>query len=345
MTINRIPYFNAAGEPYEVGFQIGEHFKHNIHNIFEDLWEYQVHQKRYPQKKSFIQQMLNLSQKLCPKIVEEIQGLADGSGSEFMDLFVHNCMHMPYWSNCSTSVLKQENAIYIAHNEDAHPVLEKYAYYVVIQPKNLDSIPFFSHCYPGIVAGMSFGFNLSGLVQTCNSLPDPTRSIGIPRIFVGRSTYEKAKTISDVLNIIDKLKPRSGGASYTIASLSEMNVINIETTGIDHCILSFKKRFFRANHYLSEVYRHHPAASLHTLARQERGNSMINSIRTADQLLKMMLDKSIRLTMSSTHNECQTNSTLLFEITDNDVVLKRYLGKNQKEFDLINMRYLDSKQD
>ena len=147
-------------------------------------------------------------------------------------------MHLPHWANCSTSIFRERGgSIFIAHNEDAHPLLEKYAYFVYIVPENDDAIPFFSHCYPGVVPGMSFGFNLAGIVQTCNSLPDPIKSVGIPRMFVGRAIYEKTSNIDDAIDIINKMTPRSGGASYTIGSLPDRNIVNIETTGTDYAVI------------------------------------------------------------------------------------------------------------
>jgi len=311
----------VTGNNYDIGYQIGSHFKLNIRNILSELEEFKKHKISYPENKVYLSQMVAISKKICPEILEEVQGMADGSGLEFIDLFIHNSRHMPYWSNCSTSVLR-EDAIHIVHNEDAHPIFEKYAYFVLIQPKNPKSIPFFSHCYPGIIPGMSFGFNMMGLVQTCNALPDPTKSVGLPRMFVGRTIYEKSKTITDAIHIIAAMKPRSGGASYTLCTLSEQNIVNVETTGTDFAVIPIKTRFFRANHYISEKFKHFPAASEHTLRRQRRGDELLPKIHNSKELVQIMRDKSIHLTMESTNNECQTNALLHFKITQYNIEVK-----------------------
>ncbi len=327
MSNNEIPHLKVSGNPYDIGFQIGEHFKRNMLAILEEFKTYKIHKKRYLEKRYHIQQMLSESKKLSSDIIEEIEGMAEGSNIEFLDLFIHNCMHLPYWSNCSTSILKQNDTIYIVHNEDAHPLLEKYAYFVFVKPEKPDFMSFFSHCYPGIVPGMSYGFNMAGIVQTCNSLPDPTKSVGIPRMFVGRTIYENARTISDAIDIIDNLKPRSGGANYNLASMNEKRVVSIETTGTDYAVIPIRERFFRANHYISEKFKHHPAASDHTLTRQSRGSELLPKVNQSTELLGMMWDNSIFLTMEGTNNDCQTNSTLMFKITDQIIHLKKHDGK------------------
>jgi len=337
----QIPYLKTSGNPFQIGFQIGKHYKNKIHAILDEFEDFKKHKNRVERTQTHVQKMLTESNRLCPEMIDEIRGMAEGSSVEFMDLFIHNSMHMPYWSksspNCSTSIIKQDGSIFIAHNEDAHPLLEKYAYFVFVTPENPYSTPFFSHCYPGIVPGMSYGFNMNGIVQTCNSLPDPERSVGIPRMFVGRSIYEHAKTLSDVKEIIGSLKPRSGGANYNIYSMKEKSTVSIETTGSDYAVIPIVDRFFRANHYISNKFKHHSAASDHTLTRQSRGEVLIQEIKDSTTLLEIMRDKTIFLTMKDTNNDCQTNSTLIFEITGDNVVMKKYDGNEGLSFKMMDL--------
>ncbi|MHA1110171.1 MAG: C45 family autoproteolytic acyltransferase/hydrolase [Promethearchaeota archaeon] len=341
MSSNQIPHLKVSGNPFEIGFQVGKHFKNKIHAVLEEFEDYKKHKNRAARKQTYIQKMLTESDRLCPEMIDEIRGMAEGSNVDFMDLFIHNSMHMPFWAksspNCSTSIIKQNDSIFIAHNEDAHPLLEKYAYYVFVAPENPYSILFFSHCYPGIIPGMSYGFNMAGIVQTCNSLPDPEKSIGIPRMFVGRSIYEHARTLSDVKEIIGSLKPRSGGANYNICSMKERSAVSIETTGTNYAVIPIQSRFFRANHYISTKFKHHPSASDHTITRQSRGEVLLPEIGAPSELLDIMRDNSIFLTMKETNNDCQTNSTLIFEITSDNVTMKKYDGKEGLSFKMMDL--------
>jgi predicted choloylglycine hydrolase len=327
MTENIIPYLEVSGSPREIGFNIGRTFKQNIRNFLNKFSDFQKHKAVYSDKRNLIKEMLNVTKKLCPDILDEIQGISDGAGIDFNDIFIHNCMHMPHWENCSTSILKTRNdKIFIAHNEDAHPLLEKYAYYVYVKPDNTHC--FFSHCYPGLVPGMSYGFNKSGIVQTCNSLPDPDKSIGIARLFVGRTIYDKAGTISEAISILNTMKPRTGGASYTLASMREKRVVNIETTGNEISVTDIGDRYFRANHYISNEFKHHPGASSNSICRQSRGNELLPLIHDPEQLKEMMWDDDIYMTMQDTDGEFQTNSTLIFEITEKNISMKQYSEKS-----------------
>ncbi len=330
MTENTIPYLEVMGTPSQIGYKIGKAFKTNIVNILAEFSDFRKHKAVYSQKKNLIEEMLKISRKICPSIIDEIEGMADGAQVNFDDIFIHNCMHMPHWASCSTSIMRNNETILIAHNEDAHPLLEKYSCLVLVRPDN--SIPFFSHCYPGVIPGMSYGFNLAGIVQTCNSLPDPIKSVGLPRMFIGRTIYEKAHTIEEAIGIIHKMQPRSGGASYSLGSQSELNIVNIETTGTDYSVIPIRRHFFRANHYISDKFVKHPAASKHTLTRQERGDVILPSVKVSSELLDVMWDNSIYLTMESTNNECQTNSTLIFEISADNIILKKYDKKEDHSF-------------
>jgi len=132
---------------------------------------------------SYIDKMLNLSKQVFPQYVNEIQGLADGAGYEFRELFIHNSMHIPDLANCSTGIIKFSDKIYLAHNEDFNELMGENSYFLYVELE--DNKGFFSHCYPGVLPGMSFGFNSEGLMVTCNSLPDPTKSVGVSRILFG----------------------------------------------------------------------------------------------------------------------------------------------------------------
>ena len=179
--------------------------------------------------------------------------------------------------------------------------------------------------------------NTSGLIQTCNSLPDPIKSVGLPRMFIGRTIYANAGTIEDAVKIIDKLTPRSGGASYTLASLSEQNIVNVETTGTDYSVIKIYGQFFRANHYISGKFKKYPAASQHTLVRQKRGDFLLPEIKNPDHLLDVMWDSSIFLTMESTNNDCATNSTIHFEISKDDIIMKKYSNFPDRDYTSIKL--------
>jgi hypothetical protein len=157
-------------------------------------------------------------------------------------------------------------------------------------------------------------------------------------MFVGRTIYENAYSIDQAIKIIKKLTPRSGGASYTLGSASEQNIVNVETTGTDQATIKIHDHFFRANHYISGRFKKYPAASKHTIVRQNRGDGLLPKNQDPSDLLDLMRDDSIFLTMEGTNNDCQTNSTLIFKITEDNIVLKKYTDRESQEYSSIQLK-------
>lgn len=96
----RMPYFEARGDHYSVGFQIGQRFKEQIQTRFGTqishfFWsvKFFTGADPYLQKAlGFVQTksgqkeyslLLNAARQSFPDYVEELQGLSDGSGSSF----------------------------------------------------------------------------------------------------------------------------------------------------------------------------------------------------------------------------------------------------------------------
>jgi predicted choloylglycine hydrolase len=317
----KLPYFHVKGSNYEIGFQIGKEFKNKITNTITNRDKFFDLKKWDTSDNSRINVMLKLSKKIFPDFIEEMQGIADGAGYDFRDIFIHNSMHLLDLANCSTGVFKLPNKILIAHNEDFDPIMEKNRYFLFVEQENKTS--FFAHSYPGVIPGMSFGFNSAGLLMTCNFLPDPTKSLGISRILFGRSILEQS-SIKKGLKIIDSFNPRTGGASYTLASLKENKVINVETTGLESTIIEISDRFFRANHYISKEFQDFPIHCKDTLVRQKGGDKKILEVeKTIDGILDVLWDETVFLDMKDTNNRYQTNCTIQLEISD-DIYMKYY---------------------
>ncbi|NHJ49080.1 MAG: hypothetical protein FK733_14935 [Asgard group archaeon] len=323
-----IPYFRVNGTNYEIGLQIGKKFKKQINDTISNRDKFSALKTWDIEDSSRINKMLELSKEVFPDYIEEMQGLADGAGLEFRDIFIHNSMHLLDLANCSTGVFKFPDKIYLAHNEDFDPIMEQNSYFIFVEQENGND--FFAHCYPGVIPGMSFGFNTAGLLLTCNFVPDPTKSLGVSRILFGRAILEQ-KSIQDAIKVIDSYAPRTGGASYTLYSLNEKRAVNVETTGLDSTQIEIIDRFFRANHYISDQFKHHPIHCQDTVVRQEGGDKRIHEVeKTLDGILEVLLDDTVFLSMKDTENRYQTNCTIQIEISD-DLYMKYYQRDTRKQ--------------
>lgn len=331
MEQERLSYFRVSGTNYEIGLKIGKEFEKQINNTLTNRRKFIELKNWDSQDKSRINEMLKLSRKIFPNYIEEMQGLADGAGYEFRDIFIHNSMHLLNLANCSTGIMKLSDKILLAHNEDFDPIMEENRYFIFVEQE--ENKGFFAHCYPGVIPGMSFGFNSDGLLLTCNFLPDPTKSLGVSRILFGRAILEQS-TIQDAIKIIKSFTPRTGGASYTLTSMKEKKVVNVETTGTNSAQIEICDRFFRANHYISKQFKHYPIHCQDTIVRQKGGEKRIQEVeKTLDGVLQVLWDDSVFLSMEDTNYRYQTNCTIQIEVSD-DIYLNYYRRntRNQKYY-------------
>ncbi|MFX1259470.1 MAG: C45 family autoproteolytic acyltransferase/hydrolase, partial [Promethearchaeota archaeon] len=328
-----LPVFKVSGTNYNIGFQVGQHFKEQIKNTLDNFPIFKVNKiwdKKNPKR---LNKVKKISEKFFPQYMEELRGYAEGSGIEFNDIFIHNYFHMPRADNCSTGIFKYENKTLIGHNEDMNPIMGKNAYFLFEKVENCPS--FLVYSYPGILPGMAFGFNSNGIFFCCNGLPDPTKSVGLSRIFIGRNIFEQ-KTIEDSILAAQGYTPRSGGVSYNIVSLKTNAVINLETTGNASYVTDIADRFFHTNHYISEGFgpKNFPIreGSL-SKERLECGQGLLYNVKkNTEGLLQILSDDSVFVKLRDTGNKFQTNGTALVEITkDEDIDLKFFPAFQEKK--------------
>ncbi|MFX1418996.1 MAG: C45 family autoproteolytic acyltransferase/hydrolase [Promethearchaeota archaeon] len=327
-----LPVLRVSGTNYEIGFQVGQYFKERIKNTLDNLPIFNVNKiwdKKNPKR---LKKVKKISEKFFPQYMEELRGYSEGSGIEFHDIFIHNYFHMPRADNCSTGIFKFKNKTLIAHNEDAHPIMGKNAYFLFEKVENCPS--FLAYSYPGILPGMAFGFNVNGIFFCCNGLPDPTKSVGVSRIFLGRNIFEQ-KTIEDSLLAAQRYIPRSGGASYNIASLKTNVVVNLETTGNASYRTDITDRFFHTNHYISEGFgpNNFPIrdGSL-SKERLEAGLKLLYNVEKNTQgLLQVLSDDSVFVKFRETGNKFQTNGTALVELIKGEEIDLKFFPASQEK--------------
>ncbi|MFW9999106.1 MAG: C45 family autoproteolytic acyltransferase/hydrolase [Candidatus Hodarchaeota archaeon] len=310
-----LPVLRVSGTNYEIGFQVGQHFKERIKNTLDNLPGFKVNKVWDNKNPERLKKVKKISEKYFPQYMEELRGYAEGSGIEFNDIFIHNYFHMPRVDDCSTGIFKYENKTLIAHNEDAHPIIGKNAYFLFEKLENGSS--FLVYSYPGMLPGVAFGFNSYGIFFCCNSLPDPTKSVGLSRNFLGRNIFEQ-KSIEDSLLAAQRHTPRSGGVSYNVVSLKANVAVNLETTGNLSYRTDIADRYFHTNHYISEGFgsKNFPIyeGSL-SKERLEGGLKLLYNVeKNAEGLLQILSDDSVFVKFQETGNKFQTNGTALVEI-------------------------------
>jgi isopenicillin-N N-acyltransferase-like protein len=191
------PLITVKGTHREIGRQIGEACKEqtlchieNTRTLIDQSFE--VLELTWDQAKMQARKYLPFAQEKYPQYVEEMLGLAEGSGASFDDIVVINVleavtMDALHLSKCTSMAVNNEYSadghVLVAHNEDWLPEDEGVVYLIQIYAD--DEPPILAMTYGALLANI--GFNASGIAQCCDSVyPNDSRN-GIPRVIVSRA--------------------------------------------------------------------------------------------------------------------------------------------------------------
>jgi hypothetical protein len=248
-----LPYATFSGTGFELGEAIGRKFRSLIQQAY--------------QKSPFIQKLIDLDdsnpeltdtlialgKKYFPLYMEEIRGTAKGADLNPRKLYVLNFRHS-YNLGCSTVMMRDNQQIFLGHNEDHEYFIARYSYIIKVNQDN--GFHYLSHLYPGCLAGPSFWMNSEGLGLSANAMNEPKKPIGIPKGLLDRAAVD-SRNLQDLLAIL-QFKNRAGGYSYNIFSMSDFNLLNLETTSTDSYKTLVHSNFCHTNHYIGADFSHIP---------------------------------------------------------------------------------------
>ena len=253
--VNPIEQFEATGSHSEVGFAIGKRFAEQIHRLF-DNYRFLRHrvlpyhctlegQARY-------QELLDLNRTRYPDYFAELEGLAQGAGRPFEELFLTNMrgeyreyLHELQTRGCSDCAVVTDDVTLIGHNEDGEPEFRGNMYIVHARVEGKPSFTALS--YPGFLCGNAFGFNGEGLCYSIDNVRPRDTRVGVGRHFVARSLLE-ARSLQDAIERVT-VPGRALGFSYIIGSVRERRVVHVEVAPGTHHVHEIQGGYFHANHY------------------------------------------------------------------------------------------------
>lgn len=227
------PFLEVEGSYYDIGYQIGDHFQENIETVIsrrEDWINKLQAITNTDEGKLFSNKLLTITKEHFPQYIEEIHGMAEGSGIDFelmwtMSIKSELSVYEKENPGCSTIYYNDENSNWLIHNEDGD---KSYAGQMfIVRAKAPSGVDFISLVYPGLIMGVGPSFNSAGIVQTTNYIGTTKVFIGIPRYFLGRAILE-AKNMYEVLKIASA-KPRAFPWHHNIASFKDGRYLSIET--------------------------------------------------------------------------------------------------------------------
>ncbi len=198
---------------------------------------------------------LPFAQERYPTYVDEILGMAEGSGVTFDDLTVVNAMEAVtmdalHLTKCTSMAVNEDRTsdghVLVAHNEDWVPEDEGDVYLVHAEPN--DEPPFLAMTYGGLIPNI--GFNAYGIAQCCDSVYPTDSRIGIPRVIVSRAVLG-AQTLADAMRST-LISHRAAGYNHLLAH-EKGELYSVEVSARRFAILYAEDGLIvHTNHYLDE---------------------------------------------------------------------------------------------
>jgi hypothetical protein len=316
--------FEVAGSHFEVGFAIGERFADRIHCTLDGyaLFQQQIlpyHRSAAGQAR--YHQLLDLNRARYPGYMAELEGLAQGAGRAFEDLFLVN-MRGEYGgylrgpvTGCFDCALVTDDVALIGHNEDGSPVFQDNMYLVRAQVKGKPAFTALS--YPGFLCGNALGFNAEGVCFSIDNVRPLQTKAGVGRHFIARSLLE-ARSTDDAVEQAT-VPGRASGFGYTIGSMPERRVLYLEVSPGAHHSREVHGCYIHANHY-QELGGVEQVIGPSSKARMERASAILEEKAPLDAagVLSILGDEGhaqypIHRT-ATPPDDCATFNTVLFDL-------------------------------
>jgi predicted choloylglycine hydrolase len=250
-----IEQFEATGSHFEVGFAIGKRFAEKIHRLCDNylfLQQQVLPYHRTPEGRARYQELFDLNRVRYPEYFSELEGLAQGAGRPFEELFLANMrgeyreyLHDLQTRGCSDCALVTDDVALIGHNEDGEPAFRGNMYIVHAKVEAKPAFTVLS--YPGFLCGNAFGFNTEGVCFSIDNVRPRGARVGVGRHFIARSLLE-VRSLGEAIERVT-VPGRALGFSYTIGSVRERRAVHVEVAPGTYHVHQIRGCYFHANHY------------------------------------------------------------------------------------------------
>jgi predicted choloylglycine hydrolase len=278
--MNSLNELVVSGLHHDVGLAIGQRFSTQIPEALDMFFSWQkrvlaYHRTQHGQ--ATYQKFLDLNRARYSDYVAELEGMAEGTGRPFEELFLLNLageygVHLRgLATGCSECAVLTPSLALMGHNEDGAPGFSDKLSIVRAQIKGKPG--FIALEYPGFLCGNAFGLNEEGIAFTIDLVQPRKNRMGMARQFIARSLLE-ARSLDDAIARVT-VPGRAGGFSYTIGSMAERRIVHVEVAPEAYAVREVEGVYFHTNHYreLAGV-------------KQSVGSSSRTRVRRANELLK-----------------------------------------------------------
>jgi predicted choloylglycine hydrolase len=293
---------NCKGPPREIGHTIGKHFRAEIlrtldgHEVLNTRF---MPYSRTPDGRARYQHLVALHRNRYPEFFSELEGMAEGAAVPFEQLFLINLRgeYQRFASDgdmpgCSTCSLVAPDTAAFGHNEDGLALYRGQTYLVRAQPQ--DKPVFVAFCYPGFLPGNAFGYNDAGICFSANNVQPLIARDGVGRHFIARSLLE-CRSLPEAVAAVHP-PDRAYGFNYTIGSLRERRIVNVEVAPEDFAVTDIRGPYFHANHFV-ELRNVEQEIAESSRKRYQRGTRCIleDRVKRREDILTVLRDVEGRL--------------------------------------------------
>ncbi|CCM76822.1 C45 family autoproteolytic acyltransferase/hydolase [Rhizobium mesoamericanum] len=286
---HRLSRVEIAGEPFEIGLQLGRHGADTVHShlIHTYAWAHVTESRNHDR----VQAARRLTETLFPRYLEELRGLAAGLELPLEDVFAWNCrgdIRATSPDGCTTVQIPGSEPV-VAHNEDGDPGLRRGCALATVRPSKGRAYTAF--IYPASLPGHTFAVNDAGLVMTVNNIRSRETGTGLPRMIVTRALLDCGSLDEAVERV--KTAPRAGAFHLTLARSGEAAILSLEFTHKHLSVHTVQSPSSHANHLIHEGIRaEQQLITSSSNARQERADAMIAEADGSVDPLAILRDRA-----------------------------------------------------
>ena len=202
----RYPEYVVAGSPREMGRQFGEAAKELIRSFSAAALDRVNLTMRVSRKQAetIAAKSWEFAEKYSPDSCGELRGMADATGldvSELMILQIRNQLQNEPEAGCTSISLNVTDGVgrLVAQNWDNDPGLDPFT--VVLTRKPTGKPALMNITQAGLIGYI--GLNDAGIGVCLNSLPAPSRPVGVPHYFTVREIYE-TRSLNDATRAVER---------------------------------------------------------------------------------------------------------------------------------------------
>ncbi len=231
----RYPFIKVSGATYyEIGKDYGRQARDLIAhavNDYKQVFAY-TSNRSWEEIQNFALSFVDITRKLVPEVMEEVEGIAEGSGFSLADIMVVNCRYeitkFPQSNECTTAAVLPEAAkdgkMYLIKNWDYRVGIMDHVMIIHITQPDGTRIMGLTEAGQVIRGGM----NNYGIASASNNLQSiyDAWAVGLPTVFARRALL-KCKTFDEAKAFITSF-PRAVSCNIMVAGFKEKKAIDFE---------------------------------------------------------------------------------------------------------------------